>query len=95
MRHSAGFRRAVAVAALFIAAVMARSASGLLRDSGRVLLEAAPEGTEVEEIGAAIAAHPPGTPRAGDDPIEILKQRYARGELSRDEYERIQRDLAA
>jgi cobalt-zinc-cadmium efflux system protein len=29
----------------------------LLRNSGRVLLEAAPEGMNVEEIGRAIAAH--------------------------------------
>jgi cobalt-zinc-cadmium efflux system protein len=29
----------------------------LLRNSGRVLLEAAPEGMSVEEIGRAIAAH--------------------------------------
>lgn len=50
--------RADGVAALFVAAVMLRSAWGLLRDSGRVLLEAAPEGMSVEEIGRAIAAHP-------------------------------------
>ena len=37
---------------------MLRSAWGLLRDSGRVLLEAAPEGLEVEEIGQALAGHP-------------------------------------
>ena len=30
-----------------------------------------------------------------DDPIAILKQRYARGEISRDEYERMRHDLAA
>ncbi len=53
-----GWTRADGVAALFIAAVMLRSAWGLLRDSGRVLLEAAPEGASVEEIGAAVAAHP-------------------------------------
>ena len=46
------------MATLFVAAVMLRSAWGLLRDSGRVLLEAAPEGMSVEEIGRAIAAHP-------------------------------------
>lgn len=37
---------------------MLRAAYGLLRDSGRVLLEAAPEGVSVEEIGRAIAARP-------------------------------------
>ena len=53
-----GWTRADGVAALVIAGVMFRSAWGLLRDSGRVLLEAAPEGMDVEEIGRAIAAHP-------------------------------------
>ena len=32
---------------------------------------------------------------ASAEPIEILKQRYARGELSRNEYERMRSDLAA
>ena len=36
---------------------MLRAAYGLLRDSGRVLLEAAPEGMDVDEIGRALAAH--------------------------------------
>jgi cobalt-zinc-cadmium efflux system protein len=53
-----GWTRADGVAALVIAAVMIRSAWGLLRASGRVLLEAAPEGVDVEEIGRALAAHP-------------------------------------
>ena len=37
---------------------MLRSAYGLLRASGRVLLEAAPEGVDVDEIGRALAGHP-------------------------------------
>ena len=53
-----GWTRADGVAALFIAAIMIRSAWGLLRDSGRVLLEAAPEGADVDEIGRALATHP-------------------------------------
>ena len=53
-----GWTRADGVAALFIAVVMLRSAWGLLHDSGRVLLEAAPEGIDVEEIGAALASYP-------------------------------------
>ncbi|HZC30034.1 MAG TPA: cation diffusion facilitator family transporter [Gaiellaceae bacterium] len=52
-----GWTRADGVAALFIAAVMVRSAWGLLRDSGRVLLEAAPEGIDVDEVGRALASH--------------------------------------
>jgi cobalt-zinc-cadmium efflux system protein len=53
-----GFDRADAIASLVIAAVMLRSAYGLLRASGRVLLEAAPEGVDPDEIGRALAAHP-------------------------------------
>ena len=46
------------IAALVVAAVMLRSSWGLLRASGRVLLEAAPQGVDVDEIGRALAAHP-------------------------------------
>jgi len=53
-----GFRRADGIAALAIAAIMLRAAYGLLRDSGRVLLEAAPGGMSVEEIGTALVSHP-------------------------------------
>jgi cobalt-zinc-cadmium efflux system protein len=53
-----GWTRADGVAALVVAAVMLRSAWSLLRKSGRVLLEAAPAGLHVEEIGRALAAHP-------------------------------------
>jgi cobalt-zinc-cadmium efflux system protein len=51
-----GWSRADGVAALVIAAVMLRAAIGLLRASGRVLLEIAPPGLDVEEIGRALAA---------------------------------------
>jgi cobalt-zinc-cadmium efflux system protein len=53
-----GFDRADGIAALFVAAIMLRSAYGLLRDSGRILLEAAPAGLDTEEIGRAMAADP-------------------------------------
>ncbi len=53
-----GWTRADGVAALFVAVVMLRSAYGLLRDSGRVLLEAAPEGMDANEIAGAIASQP-------------------------------------
>ncbi|MFL5959133.1 MAG: cation diffusion facilitator family transporter [Gaiellaceae bacterium] len=53
-----GWTRADGVAALIVAAVMLRAAWSLLRDSGRVLLEAAPAGIDVDEIGGALAAHP-------------------------------------
>jgi cobalt-zinc-cadmium efflux system protein len=55
---ASGWTRADGVAALVVAAVMVRSAWGLLRASGRVLLEAAPPGLTVEEIGRALAVHP-------------------------------------
>ncbi len=53
-----GWVRADAIAALFVAVIMLRAAYGLLRDSGRVLLEAAPEGMSVAEVGRVIAEHP-------------------------------------
>lgn len=53
-----GFRRADAIAALVIAAVMLRSAFGLLRASGRVLLEISPEGIDADEVGRTLAAQP-------------------------------------
>jgi cobalt-zinc-cadmium efflux system protein len=53
-----GFVRADPIASLVVAAIMIRAAYGLLRDSGRVLLEAAPEGMSVVEIGNALAAYP-------------------------------------
>ena len=55
---AAGWVRADAVAALLVAALMLRSAWRLLRDSGRVLLDIAPAGLPVEEIGNAMASHP-------------------------------------
>ena len=50
------FTRADGIAALVVAAVMLRSGYGLLRDSGRVLLEAAPRDLDPEEIGNVLAA---------------------------------------
>jgi cobalt-zinc-cadmium efflux system protein len=51
-----GFERADPIASLLIAAVMTRSAYVLLRASGRVFLEAAPEGVDPDAIGHALAA---------------------------------------
>ncbi|MGI8512438.1 MAG: cation diffusion facilitator family transporter [Solirubrobacteraceae bacterium] len=53
-----GFREADGIAALVIAATMLWAAGRLLRDSARVLLEAAPAGIVPEEIGRALAAAP-------------------------------------
>lgn len=52
-----GFEEADGIASLIIAVIMLRAAYGLLRDSGRVLLEIAPEGMSVEEVGNAIASY--------------------------------------
>lgn len=53
-----GFERADAIASLIVAALMLRSAYGLLKASGRIFLEAAPEGMDPEAIGAAMLAEP-------------------------------------
>jgi cobalt-zinc-cadmium efflux system protein len=53
-----GFREADGIAALIVAAIMLRAAYGLLRESGRIFLEAAPRGMDVDEIGNALAALP-------------------------------------
>ena len=50
------FSRADGIAALIVAALMLRSGYGLLRDSGRVLLEAAPRDLDPDEIGNLLAA---------------------------------------
>lgn len=47
-----GFRRADAIASLVVVALMIRAAFGLLRDSGRILLEAAPKGVILEDLRA-------------------------------------------
>jgi putative membrane protein len=36
-----------------------------------------------------------GTPEERSDPIEIAKRRYASGQITSDEYQRIRHDLAA
>jgi cobalt-zinc-cadmium efflux system protein len=51
-----GFNRADPLVSLLIAALMIRSGSRLVVASGRIFLEAAPEGLDPDEIGAALAA---------------------------------------
>jgi cobalt-zinc-cadmium efflux system protein len=50
------FTRADGIAALFVAALMLRAAYMLLRESGRIFLEAAPRGLDPQEIGQRVAA---------------------------------------
>ncbi len=52
------FQRADAIVSLLIAALMVRSAYGLLKASGRVFLEAAPEGLDPQKIGRALVREP-------------------------------------
>ncbi|HEY6672738.1 MAG TPA: cation diffusion facilitator family transporter [Solirubrobacterales bacterium] len=53
-----GFERADGIASLLIAALMLWAAYGLLRESGRVFMEAAPPGLDPHAIGEAIASQP-------------------------------------
>src|SRR6202035_2450475 len=52
------FQRADPIVSLLIAALMARSGYSLVLASGRVFLEAAPEGLDPETIGRALVAEP-------------------------------------
>ena len=51
-----GFVRADAVAALVVAALMIKAGWALLRESGRIFLEAAPRGVDPDRVGAELAA---------------------------------------
>ncbi|HEY0813637.1 MAG TPA: cation diffusion facilitator family transporter [Pseudonocardia sp.] len=51
-----GFARADAIAALVVAALMIKAGWGLIRESGRVFLEASPRGIDPDTVGAALAA---------------------------------------
>jgi cobalt-zinc-cadmium efflux system protein len=53
-----GFGRADSIASLIVVALMLRAAWGLLRETGRILLEAAPEGYAPGEIVTAITSQP-------------------------------------
>jgi cobalt-zinc-cadmium efflux system protein len=53
-----GFARADAIAALVVVALMVHAGSGLIRDSGRIFLEAAPAGLSPAAVGAAMAGRP-------------------------------------
>jgi cobalt-zinc-cadmium efflux system protein len=53
-----GFGRADAIATLVVVALMLRAGMSLLRDSGRIFLEAAPSGLDPAAVGGAMAARP-------------------------------------
>jgi len=53
-----GYREADSIAALAVCVLMVVGGWGLLRESGRVLLEGTPKGMDSDEIGRTLAAHP-------------------------------------
>jgi cobalt-zinc-cadmium efflux system protein len=53
-----GFDRADPIASLVIAGLLVHAAYGLLKESGRVFMEAAPAGLNPDEIGRTLAAYP-------------------------------------
>ena len=53
-----GFARADAIAALIVVALMVRAGAGLVHQSGRIFLEAAPAGIDTRALGGRLAAHP-------------------------------------
>jgi cobalt-zinc-cadmium efflux system protein len=53
-----GFERADPIVSLLIAALMTRSGVSLVKASGRIFLEAAPEGLDPQAIGEALVAQP-------------------------------------
>jgi cobalt-zinc-cadmium efflux system protein len=52
------FDRADAIASLVVVALMAKAGAGLVRESGRIFLEAAPAGISPERVGHAMASRP-------------------------------------
>ena len=53
-----GFERADGIASLMVAALMLWASYSLLRESGRVFMEAAPRGLDPEAVGRALASEP-------------------------------------
>jgi cobalt-zinc-cadmium efflux system protein len=55
---ASGFNRADPIATLVVVVLMLHAGTGLIRDSGRIFLEAAPAGLDLAALGAAMAARP-------------------------------------
>jgi cobalt-zinc-cadmium efflux system protein len=53
-----GFNRADAIATLVVVVLMVYAGAGLIRESGRIFLEAAPAGLDPAAVGAAMASRP-------------------------------------
>lgn len=53
-----GYTRLDSIAALIIAALMLKAGYGLVKESGRIFMEAAPEHIDTDDVGRALAAYP-------------------------------------
>jgi cation diffusion facilitator family transporter len=74
-----GFVRADAIATLIVVVLMLHAGAGLIRDSGRIFLEAAPAGLDPAAVGAAMAARRNvRSPRACPPPPRTCWSRRAR-----------------
>ncbi|MFF1556599.1 cation diffusion facilitator family transporter [Streptomyces sp. NPDC058279] len=56
-----GFRQADSIASLVVVVLMVKAGYGLVRESGRILLEAAPANTDPDAVGDRLVGHPPVT----------------------------------
>ncbi|MEU9800437.1 cation diffusion facilitator family transporter [Streptomyces sp. NPDC051000] len=56
-----GFVQADAIASLVVVALMVKAGYGLVRESGRIFLEAAPADTDPDAVGDRLVGHPPVT----------------------------------
>ncbi|MFE1413556.1 cation diffusion facilitator family transporter [Streptomyces sp. NPDC058746] len=56
-----GFRQADAIATLVVVVLMVKAGSGLIRESGRILLEAAPAHVDPDAVGDRLVGQPPVT----------------------------------
>ncbi|MFD3545355.1 cation diffusion facilitator family transporter [Streptomyces sp. NPDC058655] len=54
-----GFRQVDAIATLVVVALMVKAGYGLVRESGRILLEAAPAHVDPDAVGDRLVGHPP------------------------------------
>ncbi|MFG3000406.1 cation diffusion facilitator family transporter [Streptomyces sp. NPDC048340] len=56
-----GFRQADSIASLVVVVLMVKAGYGLVRESGRIFLEAAPAHVDPDAVGDRLAGHPPVT----------------------------------
>lgn len=56
-----GFRQADSIASLVVVVLMVKAGYGLVRESGRIFLEAAPANMDPDAVGDRLAGHPPVT----------------------------------